>query len=172
MQATGITERHRNLKEAVHEMYNRGDMPGYTRTLVQLPTGEQPFLYHPAYLSPTSYGPGGVIVASAPNRYASAPNAPRRVRATGNTRSLDAWNRLRVPAQALRDAGILPGAQVAVWIDTNTGEVTLDANGTGRTYRVDCYNNIRLSVGRFVAAMTQNYAVSVSAPGVVVAQPQ
>ena len=47
VQATGIQERHRNLKVIVHDMYERGDMTGYTRTQITLPSGEQPFLYHP-----------------------------------------------------------------------------------------------------------------------------
>ena len=155
VQATGVRERHRNLKAAVHEMYERGAMAGYARTLITLPAGEQPFLYHPA-------PPGSKI-----HRFATARNS---VRASGPIRALDCWNRLRIPARALRDAGALPGDTVYVSVDAG-GNVALTLQSQtnfSRAYRVDRYNNVRLTVGTPVAP---SFTVAVTKTGMVQATP-
>jgi hypothetical protein len=81
---------------------------------------------------------------------------------------------LRLPADALRQAGITPGMDAHVLVNNATGEVTVCSQPTGgsRAYRVDRYNNIRLSVGGMVATLTRQYAICVTAPGTVLAQPQ
>src|SRR5262249_23031558 len=109
VQATGIQERHRNMKVIVHDMYERGEMTGYTRTQITLPTGEQPFLYHPDN-------------AMIPNRFAVATNSPSQ--AVLNNKAvlfgqnqpagiqvdshLDGGNRLFLSVSLLRKAGFLP----------------------------------------------------------------
>jgi hypothetical protein len=156
VQATGIRERHRNLKSAVHAMYERGDMPGYDRSLVTLTTGVQPFLYHPK--------------AATNNRFATASTR----QTAPDVRHLDPWNRLRLPARVLRDAGILPGDTMYAAVETTTAVVTLsrtpDPNGA-RAYRVDRYNNVRLALGMTIAAITLRFKLEVAGPGQVQAKP-
>jgi hypothetical protein len=157
VQATGIRERHRNLKGAVHAMYERGDMPGYDRSVVNLTTGEQPFLYHPK--------------AATNNRFATA-----SARQTApDMRHLDPWNRLRLPARVLRDAGILPGDTVYAAVETTTAVVTLSSTpipNAARPYRVDRYNNVRLALGMTIAAITLRFKLEVAGPGQVQAKPK
>jgi hypothetical protein len=131
-------------------------MPGYDRTLVTLPTGEQPFLYHPK--------------AMTGNRFATA-----TARQTApDVRQLDPWNRLRLPARLLRDAGILSGDTVYAAVETTTAVVTLSSAPTpdaARPYRVDRYNNIRLTLGATIAAVTLRFKLEIHGPGQVQAKP-
>ena len=165
VQGTGVRERHRNLKAAVHGMFERGAMPGYTRTLVTLPSGEQPFLYHPDDTPQTTH------------RFAVAANVPRSgsslraSRTIGNVRALDAWNRLRIPARALRDAGLAPGDTVYAETDAN-GTVRLCAHPSApsavRPYRVDRYNIVRLTL----KLTTAYFKIEATAQGRIEASPQ
>jgi hypothetical protein len=44
----GMTERHRNVKHVVHDLFVSGRMSGYDRTLIDIPGAtEKAFLYHP-----------------------------------------------------------------------------------------------------------------------------
>lgn len=153
VQASGISERHRYLKSAVHEMYERGDMAGYTRKLITLPSGEQPYLYFP---NPTRI-----------NRFAIA-----RTRQTAqNTRQLDPWNRLRVPVKAMRAAGLRPGD--SAWVSVNAVAATITITRTpkngDRLYRVDRYGNLRLAVGKALAALGKPFQIATQ-QGIIQAQ--
>ena len=88
VQAGGVSERHRVLKETVHELFARGGMPGYDRTPVLMPCGGRPFLYHPRQ--------PGTRFATAPQRDASQ-------------RTVDRWNRLRLPARQTSGGGVRAG---------------------------------------------------------------
>jgi hypothetical protein len=66
VQATGVRERHRNLKDAVHAMYERGAMPGYERVIVVLADGSRPWLYRPRSEN--------VFHTASNRRYVCAPN--------------------------------------------------------------------------------------------------
>ena len=137
VQASGVRERHSQLKSAVHDLYERGGMPGYTRRLVTLPSGKRPFLYSPRTLQA--------------NRFATAQNARRQTSPT--IRNVDGWNRLRLPAKALREAGLAPGDSAWVSVDhqAQTVTITRSAKSGDRLYRVDCYGNLRLALGRDLA---------------------
>ena len=131
VQAGGVRERHRFLKETVHELFARGGMPGYDRTPVLMPCGGRPFLYHPCQ-------PG--------TRFATAPQRD------AHQRTLDRWSRLRVPASQLRAAGFAPGDTVIVERDAARGVVRLSADGMGSAYRVDRYGIVRLTIKRTLAS--------------------
>jgi len=47
-QEKGMTERHRNIKHVVHDMFVSGQMTGYDRSLINIPGAtDRAFLYHP-----------------------------------------------------------------------------------------------------------------------------
>jgi hypothetical protein len=152
VQASGVKERHQTLKAAVHQLFETGGMPGYSRRLITLPSGARPFLYFPR-------------TASA-NRFAVARNR----QTSPSVRVPDHWNRLRFPARTLREAGFAPGQSVWVTVDPSAQKITLSAatKSGDRLYRVDRYNNIRLALG---TALTKNqFTIMVSRQGEVTAR--
>lgn len=153
VQVSGVRERHQNLKPAVHELFERGGMPGYCRRVVTLPGGERPFLYTPT--------------RPRQNHFAVAQNRTRQT--APGLRRLDTWNRLRFPAKALRDAGISPGDCAWVTVDSVAGVVTVtrSAKSGERLYRVDRYGNLRLALGR--ATTVSQFAIATQ-NGTVIAQ--
>ncbi|MDX1933270.1 MAG: hypothetical protein SFU56_11740 [Capsulimonadales bacterium] len=173
VQAAGVRERHRNLKVIVHDMFERGDMPGYTRTQITLPGGEQPLLYHPDNTAPAG------------NRFAVASNAPSRAAGiarhiatmfgqrsagpTPRTGSPDGANRLRLPLSVLRTAGFLPGDTVHIARDRKTRSLTISARPANapdtrptRAHRLG-NGNLRLTVDAAIAGISLR--ITVVAPG-------
>jgi hypothetical protein len=178
VQATGIQERHRHMKGIVHDMYERGDMPGYIRTQITLPTGEQPFLYHPDN-------------RMIPNRFAVATNTGTKTLANhtaslfGQGRTalmqtvghLDSDYRLRLPSSILRKAGFYPGDTVYIARDADTGTLTIRATPANapdirptRSHRLQSCN-LRLTLGNVFAAVALRFLVTVAAPGKIEIKP-
>jgi hypothetical protein len=53
VRAAGFKERHKDVKQVVHQLYGDEEMSDYTRTLVNFPGGNGPaFLYHPPEVDP------------------------------------------------------------------------------------------------------------------------
>jgi hypothetical protein len=139
----------------VRALFECGGMPGYDRRTIALPCGGRPFLYFPCGAAPRV---GGFATA--------------RTRQTSlRIRRPDAWNRLRLPAKALRDAGLAPGATAWVRWDAPRGVVVVGSDPTSgdRLYRIDRYGNLRLALGRGVRATA--FALTAQ-PGRLTAQGQ
>lgn len=84
----GMTERHRNVKHVVHELFVGGQMAGYDRTLIDIPGApEKAFLYHPAGEDISKYNPkdrstfptpcGITVTPSTPTLPAATTSAPK-----------------------------------------------------------------------------------------------
>jgi hypothetical protein len=55
----GVRCRHDQVKEIVHRMFEAGCITGYTRSLADIGTGTQPWLYCPFTRDPSEYNNGG-----------------------------------------------------------------------------------------------------------------
>jgi len=82
---------------------------------------------------------------------------------------LDQKNRLRVPVNVTRAAGIKPRQVVYVDVDSKGGTVTFNSSlqKSGRAYSVDVYGNIRVALGNDIKGNVFNFTVD---SGKIVAQ--
>jgi len=67
VRSAGFKERHKDVKQVVHQLYGDEEMSDYTRTLVDFPGGNGPaFLYHPPEIDPDSVVSGQPVQISSP----------------------------------------------------------------------------------------------------------
>jgi|GEM_PF-4514232 hypothetical protein len=165
VQARGIRERHRDLKVVVHALFENGDMIGYDRTPINLPTGERPYFYHPAQQKQS--------------RFATATNT-RMIRTTHAVRLGDSVlrtqnsDRLRLPSSLLRAAGFYPGDTVYVAQESDTLVVYAQPGNAPivhprKPYRVGADNSVRVPVE---AKPSTCYIITFRTPGVLAVSPQ
>jgi hypothetical protein len=140
----GTTERHRNMKQAVHDYFERGDMGAdYDRLLVAIPgVSRKAWLYYLRSDDPALYQPQAV-------------QAARKSRG-GNLSGchVDRRARVCVPVRWVRQAGLHPGDSVYVLPDQSSKCLVLTSRcptkGSQRsvlTYKVDRDGNIRIAKG-------------------------
>src|SRR5262245_44735498 len=145
----GVRERHRNMREYVHQaIFRAGVARGdYTRTLMDVGAPEQAWVYHPAGSNPYEYEPldrsghdrpraqkgsvpGGVRNPALLKAGVTAPHAiPQGAYGT------DQRGRLCVPVHLLTQIGAGPGQRVKVLCDAANEQLLLSkgngANGSG-----------------------------------------
>lgn len=169
LSASGIKERHRDVKRVVHGLFADGEMEGYARKTVALPSvqGPAPWVYHPEGTDPNDYANQGNI---APAKAATTTDdeddedddtasrlggiRPSRTvaRTTLNpdgTIDRSAGNRdyLYVPKTFVKDSGLRPGDTVYVQKDGNELVLTEDEEDglvTLAKYSVDAKGNVRI----------------------------
>src|SRR5262245_23830296 len=163
----GIRERHRNMREYVHQsIFRAGVARGdYTRTLMDVGAPEQAWVYHPAGSNPYTYEPldrsdfnkprtkqaavpGGVRNPALLKAGATAPHAiPQGAYGT------DQRGRLCIPVHLLSQIGAGPGQRVKVLCDSANEQVLISkgngSNGTDSdtSYTVEADGNVRITQG-------------------------
>jgi hypothetical protein len=149
-QKRGVQERHRNMRQVVHQYFEGGYMGShYTRTLVSIPGAPSAaWLYHLTSDQPANFQPlsrAGMNNRSQRARKASNP-------ATDGY-SIDRRARVCVPVRLLRQAGFQPGDEAYVIVDGGSQGLALSktcprAHKQSLTsYRVDRYGNVRIAQG-------------------------
>jgi hypothetical protein len=150
-QQRGVTERHRHLKQAIHQYFEGGHMGGvYTRTLIHIPEAPQAaWLYHRTVDDPALFRPLDRS-RMRPARSGAGQRAPRTAAGYG----VDRRARVCVPVQLLRRAGLQPGDEAVVLVDRKTHSLALrkacPSSARSRkltSYRVDRYGNVRIAQG-------------------------
>jgi hypothetical protein len=161
----GGEERHRNMREYVHETIfrlgiERGD---YSRTLMDVGAPEQAWVYHTIASNPYDYVPldrSGMDVVPAHSRPRGVRNPLRLTPGLANPFAIptgaygtDQRGRLCVPVSLLTQLGVGPGEQVNVLCDP-ANEQALITKATGATsgnpdthYTVEGDGNVRITQG-------------------------
>lgn len=154
----GVQERHRNMKEDVHEIIidTAIEDGNYTRTLMDVGAPVQAWLYHPISENPYLYQPldrGGqndstptpqttptsttpTVSGSAPSCAPSGLRRPRRLTRGANYASsippgaygTDQRGRLCLPVGVLLQIGATPGAQIDVLADEENEQLVITKN--------------------------------------------
>jgi retron-type reverse transcriptase len=111
MARRGSNARHRELKDIIHLLYQRGEMgKEYTRTAIEVGAPTRPFLYHRRTDNPRSYRP--LDRATLP----TAPSArPAPLQQPVRTLGLEAADFLPIGRQELRQAGQQVGFGGSPW---------------------------------------------------------
>jgi hypothetical protein len=148
-QQRGVTERHRHLKQTIHQYFEGGHMGTvYTRTLIRIPGAPQAaWLYHRTVDDPAVYRPLD-RTRMQPARSGARQQAHRTTAGYG----VDRRARVCVPVQLLRCAGLRPGDEAVVLVDPRTHTLALrktcPSSARSRkltSYRVDRYGNVRIA---------------------------
>jgi len=161
-QEKGMTERHNAVKHVVHDLYVNGQMPGYERTLIDIPgVSRQAFLYHPIGADISRYDPkdrskfpnvGGSAAATSNGISVVNPNpipAPTVTSTTGTQlgQRVDRRGRLCIPNILTRKLGWNGMRAIVVYADN--GGVVLTENFRSyaclTSYYPDKDDNIRIS---------------------------
>lgn len=156
VQNMGNRERHMNMKEHVHDVFQTGQMTGYSRTLVAVEPGKpDAYVYHPISADPTQYKPNHQPLPSSltPQSFyqgASTPAAPSTPSLTSVSFSPpkrlkhqpDARGAISIPASLITKIGAKPGDQLDVNKDGKT--LVIATSGSGRKYTVNTSSNIRI----------------------------
>ncbi len=163
----GVRERHRNMREFIHQsIFRAGVARGdYTRTLMDVGAPEQAWVYHPAGSNPYEYEPldrsgfakprgqrdgvpSGVRNPALLKLGAMAPHAiPQGAFGT------DQRGRLCIPVHLLSQIGAGPGQRVKVLCDQANEQVLISkgngSNGTDSdtSYTVEADGNVRITQG-------------------------
>jgi hypothetical protein len=163
----GIRERHRNMRDYIHEsIFRAGVARGdYTRTLMDVGAPQQAWVYHPVGANPYEYEPldrtgfdrprvqkadrpRGVRNPSLLKTGALAPSAiPQGAYGT------DQRGRLCIPVNLLSKLGAGPGQRVKVLCDPANEQVLIspsasaDAGNPDTTYTIEPDGNVRITQG-------------------------
>jgi len=162
----GVRERHRNLREHVHQaIFRVGGPRDYSRTLMDVGAPEQAWVYHPQDSSPYRYRPldrtGHELPADDPTFVVPALRKPGRLvwgsaaqaAVPAGAFGTDQRGRLCIPTSLLQGIGSGPGQRVAVEAQADQGTLTIrPLGGTERapadaSYTVEPDGNVRLTQG-------------------------
>ncbi|MDP6354655.1 MAG: hypothetical protein QF473_06130 [Planctomycetota bacterium] len=120
----GVRERHRNMKEYVHEAIAREGGATYTRTLKDVGAPVQAWVYHTLRASPDNYRPLNRTGQDQPAAQPADDGLPLRnpvplnantgppASASDGAYGTDAEGRLKVSAELLRGIRAMPGSEV------------------------------------------------------------
>lgn len=170
VKAQGVRERHRNMKELVHEIiFEIGGPENYTRTLMDVGAPEQAWLYHRPRDNPYRYvplprgdEPASVINDDEMDTPVELPDGIRRPIQLVSSKQpaeaiprgaygTDQRGRLCIPVTFLARLGVGPGETVAVF--GNKDQETLEIQRTedsaesdaDATYTVEPDGNVRIT---------------------------
>jgi len=165
-QMQGVHRKNVELRDIIHMMYERGNMPDYTRTLKDIPGAPAPaWVYHPEHMSADDFMPldrtgqrrqkqataiqvaQAAMGASPKAPVATAPQPTAPVPAVG-AHVPDGRGRVCVPVEMVKSLGLVKGDDVYVAVNTERLEVTKGyptADVAVIGYVVDPRGNIRVS---------------------------
>lgn len=164
VQNMGHKERHNNMKQHVHDLFESGQLQGYNRTLVTVEQGKpDAWVYHPQGVDartytptyqplPNNMTPGAFYQGAGSPAQATAPaptgnpslsavsfqSSPVRVKGQHKP---DQRGAVTVPAALITKIGAKSGDKLAVDKDGST--LVISTNSPGR-YTVNTSNNIRI----------------------------
>jgi hypothetical protein len=161
----GVRERHRNMRDAVHEVIFRiGGPQGYSRTLMDVGAPEQAWVYHPKSTSPYRYRPldrgdGKSTPADDPSFVAPPIRNPRALAWASTAQAMvppgafgtDQRGRLCLPVTLLQGLGVSAGRRVRVQCEPSQERLTIAAlddsevQTADTTYTAEPDGNVRLT---------------------------
>ena len=149
---------HYIIKAIVHSFYFKGGMGQYyMRSLAEVRAPRNAWVYHHSADDPKEFK-GDTPIASTDVLRAQSQTSTMSIKeakasAANVIKSVDNWNRLRVPANVLREAGIEANDHVWVYYDsdqvvlsTGVPSLNLAADHKMKGMAVDQYCNIRLAM--------------------------
>ncbi len=187
----GVRERHRNLRETVHEViFALGGPEGYTRTLMDVGAPEQAWVYHPPSSNPYRYRPlnrtgQDPVEADLPTILTNGVrqpsrlvwDSPRRAAVPDGAYGTDQRGRLCVPVHFVHQLGVGPGERVQVICEESQGRVRVVKPGPAEqlapdaAYTAEPDGNVRLTqttLDKAGIAGFQCYRIEGDEAGVVV----
>jgi hypothetical protein len=161
----GVRERHRNLRECVHEaIFRLGGANAYTRTLMDVGAPEQAWVYHRLYDNPYTYQPLNrkdsaslpaddplVVPDGIKNPVPLAANLAAPAAIPDGVYGTDQRGRLSIPVPMLVRLGLGPGKQVVVVCDPANEECmlmndeTCDQDCSDAVYTVEADGKVRIT---------------------------
>lgn len=164
----GFNQRHKDMKQIVHRLFENGDMGDYRQTLVQYPTAPRPaYLYHPPEIDPSDPNTlqaiiDGTVQAPALNAPAVDDNGDGDADDDDDDGSVFRPNVIRnadgsiqknigtlpgsclyLPKDMARDVGIPPNGDAFISIDPASSQISVSAQGSSKAC-VDRNGNIRI----------------------------
>jgi bifunctional DNA-binding transcriptional regulator/antitoxin component of YhaV-PrlF toxin-antitoxin module len=167
----GVRERHRNMRETVHDIIFRiGGPAGYTRTLMDVGAPEQAWVYHRMGDNPYTYQPldrtgmpqkadPSYVVPSGvrnPVKLSSTVKNPYAI--PDGAYGTDQRGRVCIPVTMLQTLGVGPGDRVEVLCDAANEEVQVTRPGgqqrddVDTSYTVEGDGNVRITQGTLMKA--------------------
>ena len=165
----GVRERHRNMRDKVHEIIFRiGGPQAYTRTLMDVGAPEQAWVYHPHDRNPYTYRPlnrdgydsppadDPVLVPSGiRNPIKLVWGSPAHATVPPGAYGTDQRGRLCIPVGLLGQIGAGPGQRVNVLCDPANEQVLISKVTNGgaapgspdTSYTVEPDGNVRITQG-------------------------
>lgn len=157
MRNQGFWVEHRDVKDLVHSMFERGEMSGtgYARSIVPIPGRSPAFCYHLYTDDVADYDPSmdhddASVAPSVPSS-AAATSAPAKP-LNGGYCARDYYGRVNIPKALVKALGLVPGKTAWVYLVGDHFEIVNAATDNRQTYGVakyivNCQGNIRLSDG-------------------------
>jgi hypothetical protein len=165
LRAENFWVKHDHARTEVHRLFQDGEMPGYSRYLIDKGGPVPAWEYFPALAGLAMAGaasspfssthlPGHLAPSRARSYGASSAGSAASVTATGGVAvSLDRRATVCIPARFVRQAAFQPGDRVFVFIDPQHSQLVIrhavtgsDPNGLpARRYTVDRHYNIRIT---------------------------
>jgi hypothetical protein len=163
---------HNEVRDAVHDYYDRGGFGiGYTRTIITVPSGSHPYLYHRGVDDPSTYNKVRGGAKSGPKQVSSNNNSSISIppgllggdsspnssddddlgsskSKNDFTRLVDNRKTLSVPVVLIRQAGFKAGQKVYAVAHADGVKISSDqptpASVFGK-YTVDSYSQVRIT---------------------------
>lgn len=137
---------HRDVRDCVHGMFNRGEFSGtgYAKTLIPIPGKTPAFCYHIHNQDPNDYDSSEAFDDTTP----CAKSIPTAVKVVRNGNCIrDKVRRINVPNGLVSSIGLQPGDVASVYVVADHFEITKDVRTTDpeMKYVVNCCGNIRFS---------------------------
>lgn len=156
VQNLGHRERHTHMKHVVHDLFESGQLNGYSRTLIAVEQGKpEAWVYHPLNADPKTYTPSHQPLPSGMTPQAfyqgSAPTPPPQTPSISTVSFVppmngkhkpDARGAITVPAKYIKQIGGKPND--VLYVERNGSQLVIATSGTGRPYTVNTSTNIRI----------------------------
>ena len=155
----GVRERHRNLRDTVHEIiFKVGGPLDYSRTLMDVGAPEQAWVYHPKAVSPYRYQPldrTGTAPQRTPAADADLPplrnpaglvwGSVAQAGVPAGAYGTDSLARLCLPVMLLHGIGVGPGDRVKVQFDATEKKIIAEKGGEDGAFTAEADGNVRLT---------------------------
>jgi hypothetical protein len=161
MRASGVNIYHSEVRDEVHNFYTSGNMTNYNRKSQLVAGGVFAYVFYHCQSDPSTYVSKNPVatpmtsnstpVASVKTAVTLTPIKPTGTRNTDpSSLTIDAWQRLRVPASITRQIGLKPYDYADVKFDSKNGIIEIGRTGCVpgaiQSNTVDQYGNIRFGL--------------------------
>ena len=182
----GLTERHRNVKHVVHDLFVAGQLSGYDRTLIDIPGApDKAYLYHPVGADITQYSAkdrakfpdaGGSATATSNGITVLSTTSPAPATSTpSNGHTVDRRGRLCIPNALTRSLHWNRNSIISA--TPSNGGLVLNPSISPSViaeYWLDKDDNIRISArtlrkaGLAPRSLSDSYDISISGSDIVI----